>query len=177
MNQDKHTPQDQDLENLPPSKSQLKREMTERQKIGIAITTLSKSRIQALNLPEKLLDALKDWQKITAHEGKRRQFQYIGKLMRNVDIEPIQKALLEQAKGSAEQTLQLHHLEHLRNQLLDDGSAGHHALTQWAQQHPQSDLQQLRSLIRSARKDVAQTPEKRSGKAYRELYQFLKEND
>lgn len=164
-------------EDLPPSKSELKRQMHELQDLGAAIVTLSKERIKALDLPEKLLDALKQWQTISAHGGRRRQLQYIGKLMRSVDPEPIRRALDEQHRGSAEQTLQLHRLETLRQTLLDEGDNGQQALTDWTRQHPQADIQQLRSLIRSARKDAAASPEQRSGRAYRELFQFLKEHE
>lgn len=177
MNQEEFDPLEWDGEDLGPSKSQLKREMHGRQEIGIAITTLSKERVKALNLPDQLLDALDVWKKITAHGGKRRQYQYIGKLMRTIDIEPIKKALEEQHKGSAEQTAQLHYLEGLRKALLDDGELGQITLTEWAKTHPGADLQQLRSLIRAAKKDVAASPEKRSGKVFRELYQFLREHE
>ena len=151
--------------------------MHELQEIGIAIASLSKERIKALELPDKLLDAIAEWKKISAHGAKRRQYQYIGKLMRSVDPEPIKAALEEQHKGSAEQTLQLHVLENLRKAFLEEGEAGQAALTAWAQEHPGVDMQQLRSLIRAARKDMALTPEQRSGRAYRELYQFLKDSN
>lgn len=164
-------------EELGPSKSQLKREMHELQELGIAIATLSKERVKALDLPDKLLEAIATWKKITAHGGKRRQYQYIGKLMRSVDPEPIRKALEEQHRGSAEQTMQLHHLEDVRKALLEEGDAGQAALTEWADAHSGADMQQLRSLIRAARKDMAVSPEKRSGRAFRELFQFLKQHE
>ena len=177
MNQDEFEAPEWEEEDLAPSKSQRKREMHELQEIGIAIASLSKERVKALELPEKLLEAIADWKKISAHGGKRRQYQYIGKLMRSVDPEPIKAALEEQHKGSAEQTLQLHLLENLRKDFLKDGEAGQTALTRWAEEHPGADLQQLRSLIRAARKDMAMSPEQRSGRAYRELYQFLKDSN
>ena len=175
MNQEEIDSAQWDEEESEPSKSQLKREMHERQELGIAIATLSKERVKALDLPEKLLEAIAQWKKITAHGGKRRQYQYIGKLMRSIDPEPIRKALEEQFSGSAEQTLQLHHLENLRKTLLEDGDAGQAALTTWVNNHPHADFQQLRNLIRAARKDMAASPEKRSGRSFKELFQFLKD--
>ena len=177
MNQEEFDPEEWEDEDTGPSKSQLKREMHDLQELGIAIATLSKERVKALNLPEKLLEAIAQWKKITAHGGKRRQYQYIGKLMRSVDPEPIRKAVEEQHRGSAEQTVQLHHLEDLRKALLEEGNAGQAALTEWADGHPDADLQQLRSLIRAAKKDMAASPEKRSGRSFRELFHFLKEHE
>lgn len=164
-------------EPLAPSKTELKRQMHELQNMGAAIATLSKERLKTLDLPEKLVEAVKHWESITAHGGKRRQLQYIGKLMRSVDPEPIQRALEEQHRGSAELTLQLHKLEALRETLLGEGESAQQALTHWLNQHPNADMQQLRSLIRAARKDAAAQPEKRSGRTFRELFKFLKEHD
>lgn len=162
-------------EELAPSKSALKRQMHELQNLGATIVTLSKERIEALQLPEKLLEALKQWQKINAHGGKRRQLQYIGKLMRSVDPQPIRQALEEQHSGSAQQTLQLHQLETLREQLLAEDESSKDRLTQWLNEHPEADAQKLRSLIRAARKDASASPEQRSGKTFRELFKYLKE--
>lgn len=162
-------------EEFAPSKSELKRQMHDLQELGAAIVTLNKERIKALGLPEKLIEALKHWQDITAHGAKRRQLQYIGKLMRSVDPEPIRRSLEEQHKGSAEQTLQLHRLETLREQLLAEDENGKNALTQWLDEHPQADAQKLRSFIRAARKDASATPEQRNGRTFRELFKYLKE--
>lgn len=164
-------------EALTPSKSELKRQMHELQDLGAALATLSKERLAALALPEKLLEAVAQWQTIRAHGGRRRQLQYIGKLMRAVDPEPIRRALDEQHRGSAEQTLQLHKLETLRLSLLDEGPAGQQALTDWLAARPDVDIQRLRSLIRAARKDAQTAPEERAGRAFRELFRFLKEFD
>lgn len=162
---------------LRPSKSQLKREMLERQELGAALVTLSETRLEALALPERLLDALAEWQRTRSHEGRRRQLQYIGKLMRLVDPEPIRQALEAQHRGSAEETLKLHQLEGERLALLADDESANAAVTQWIAAHPDADVQRLRSLIRAARKDQSATPEQRSGRAYRELFQFLKDHD
>ena len=96
--------------------------------------------------------------------------QYIGKLMRRNDVEPIRQAVTDMQLGRAKDSLALHETERWRAELI----ASDDALTRWAGEHADTDLQQLRSLVRSARKDAALVPEKRSGRAYRELFQFIK---
>nr|WP_295082836.1 ribosome biogenesis factor YjgA [uncultured Roseateles sp.] len=153
-----------------PSKSQLKREMIELQDLGEDLLTLPASRIEPLNLPEILADAIKAAKKITAHEGRRRQMQYIGKLMRRVDPAPLREAVAAFKLGHAKDSLALHQSEAWRERLLKDDAA----LQSFIQEHDGIDVQQLRSLVRAARKDAAQVPEKRSGRAYRDLFQFIK---
>ena len=133
---------------------------------------MSAERLATLPLDEILLDALREYKRTRSHEGRRRQMQYIGKLMRRTDAEPIRIAVAEMQLGSAKDTLALHQAERWRAELIADDDA----LTRWGAQHPSSDLQQLRSLVRSARKDAALVPEKRSGRAYRELFQFIKQD-
>lgn len=153
-----------------PSKSQKKRDMHQLQSLGEDLLTLPFDRLEPLGLPEILLDALKAAKKITAHEGRRRQMQYIGKLMRSVDPEPIREAVAAFQLGHAKDSLALHQSERWRERLLaDDG-----ALQAFVDEHAGCDVQQLRSLVRAARKDAAQVPEKRSGRAFRELFQFIK---
>jgi len=126
-----------------------------------------------LDLPTKLLDAIKDAKKITNFEGKRRQMQFIGKLMRPLDADPIREAINEQLNGSAQLTLQLHLAEQWRDKLVADDES----LSAWLNDYPATDAQQLRALIRQARKDYK--PEKpgeapRHGKSYREIFQLVK---
>ncbi|MCV2355763.1 DUF615 domain-containing protein [Paucibacter sp. B2R-40] len=166
--QEENTTEDDDFDG--PSKSQLKREMTELQKLGKELMTLPASRIAPLNLPEILADALKDAKKITAHEGLRRQMQYIGKLMRRVDPEPLRQAVADFKLGFAKDSLALHQSERWRERLLAEDAA----LQDFIQEHAGIDVQQLRSLVRAARKDAALAPEQRSGRAYRDLFQFIK---
>ena len=158
----------------PPSKTQLKAEADEKQALGEALLTLRADLMARLNLPEKLLQALADAKKITNFEGRRRQMQFIGKLMRPLDAEPIREAINEQQSGSAELTLQLHLAEQWRDKLI----ASDDALGSWLTEHPDTDSQQLRALIRQARKDAK--PEKpgeapRHGKSYREIFQLVKQ--
>ena len=157
----------------PPSKTMLKAEADEKQALGEALLTLRADLMARLDLPTKLLDAIKDAKKITNFEGKRRQMQFIGKLMRPLDADPIREAINEQLNGSAQLTLQLHLAEQWRDKLVADDEA----LQAWLTEYPATDAQQLRALIRQARKDYK--PEKpgeapRHGKSYREIFQVVK---
>ncbi len=159
----------------PPSKTQLKAEADEKQALGEALLTLRADLIARLDLPNKLLDALKEAKRITHFEGRRRQMQFIGKLMRPLDIEPIRAAIDEQANGSADLTLALHLAEQWRDKLI----ASDEVLAQWMTDYPDTDSQQLRALIRQARKDIAkpETPGEapRHGKSYREIFQLVRQ--
>ena len=158
----------------PPSKTQLKAEADEKQALGEALLTLRADLMARLDLPDKLLDALKEARRITNFEGRRRQMQFIGKLMRPLDMTPIRAAIDEQANGSADLTLALHLAEQWRDKLLADDDA----LGDWLTDYPDTDSQQLRALIRQARKDAK--PEKpgeapRHGKSYREIFQLVRQ--
>ncbi|MES2910787.1 MAG: ribosome biogenesis factor YjgA [Pseudomonadota bacterium] len=158
----------------PPSKTQLKAEADEMQALGEALLTLRADLMARLDVPDKLLDAIKDAKKITNFEGKRRQMQFIGKLMRPLDPDPIREAINEQLNGSAQLTLALHLAEQWRDKLVADDES----LQQWLVEYPDTDSQQMRALIRQARKDYK--PEKpgeapRHGKSYREIFQMVKE--
>ncbi len=166
-----HLQHEEETDEYGPSKTQLKRESDALQVLGKELLGLPDSRLNALQMPELLRTALAAGKKITAHEGKRRQLQYIGKLMRKVDAEPLREAVAAFKLGHAQDQLRLHQLEHVRNQLIADDQA----LQSFITEHPGIDVQQLRSLVRSARKDAADNPEGRSGRGFRELFQFLKE--
>lgn len=158
----------------PPSKTQLKAEADEKQALGEALLTLRADLMARLDLPEKLIDAIAQAKKITNFEGRRRQMQFIGKLMRPLDTEPIRAAIDEQKNGSAQLTLALHLAEQWRDKLI----ASDDALGDWLAEHPDTDAQQLRALVRQARKDAK--PEKpgeapRHGKSYREIFQLVRE--
>ena len=156
-----------------PSKTRMKQASHELQDLGEAVVALPDERLAGLGISEVLLDAIKAYKKTRTHEGRRRQMQYIGKLMRQGDPEPIRQAVTDMQLGRAKDSLSLHQSERWRAELLNDDEAA----TRWAAEHPQTDLQQLRSLIRAARKDAALVPEKRSGRAYRELFQFIKQHE
>jgi ribosome-associated protein len=163
------------------SRTELKRESTELQKLGEDLLTLRPELMARLAVSEKLKDAVVEAKRITNFEGKRRQMQFIGKLMRKLDedaVEGVRAALLEQSQGSAQETLQLHLAEQWRDRLVkDDDACG-----DWLQSFPGTDSQQLRALIRQARKDapatsaatVSQGLAPRQSRAYREIFQLVR---
>lgn len=165
-----------------PSRTELKKESAELQKTGEALLTLRSDLMQRLDLPESLLTALDELRRISNFEGRRRQLQYVGKLMRQLEPETqqaIRDALEEQRSGSAQQTLALHAAEKWRDDLI----AGDEALEAWLQAHPGTDVQQLRALIRQARKDGAPSQDDvsrgqapRRGRAYREIFQIVRDH-
>ena len=155
----------------PPSKTRRKKASHDLQDLGEALVALPVDRIAALAIEETLRDAVHEYRRTRTHEGRRRQMQYIGKLMRSADVEPIRQAVTDMQLGRAKDALALHEAERWRTELI----ASDASVTVFIQTHPQADAQQLRSIIRSARKDAALVPEKRSGRAYRELFQFIKQ--
>lgn len=154
-----------------PSKSQRKREMHDLQVLGAALAELPPDRLAATSMPDALRDAIDEYNRTRSHEGRRRQMQYIGKQMRQADVEPLREAVAAVRLGSAREALALHEAERWRAELV----ASDDAVGSYLQQFPQADSQQLRSLIRAARKDAALQPEQRSGRAFRELFQFIKQ--
>jgi ribosome-associated protein len=155
-----------------PSKSTLKRESHELQELGKQLLEMPDSRLDDLEIPERLRDALDAYKKTKSFEGKRRQLQFIGKVMRFVDSAPLREAVAAFQLGHARNALALHQAESWRAELLAENDKD--ALTRWGDTYPESDLQQLRALVRNARKDAAAMPEQRSGRAFRELFQFIK---
>ncbi|NRF67643.1 DUF615 domain-containing protein [Aquincola sp. S2] len=153
-----------------PSKTQLKQHSHALQALGAELAELPDDRFAATPMPEALREAILTYRRTKSHEGRRRQLQYVGKQMRAADEEPLREAVASFKLGSAKDTLMLHEAERWRDELI----AGDDASTRWAATYPQSDLQRLRSLIRTARKDAAAQPEQRSGRGYRELFQFIK---
>jgi ribosome-associated protein len=168
------------------SRTDLKRESFELQKLGEDLMQLRQDAMQQLvtqkHVPELLFEAIRDAKKITNFEGLRRQMQYVGKLMRKLDepqVQAIRDALDVQHNGSAEETLALHMAEHWRDKLLKDDQA----LADWLIAHPDTDSQQLRALIRQARKDglpdksaVSQGAFPRQGRAYRDIFKIVRDH-
>jgi len=154
-----------------PSKSQLKREMTALQKLGEELVAEPRDRVKRVPMPEDVRDAILECQQIKDHEGRRRQVQYVGKKMRTLDeneIAAIQRTLDSWRGLSKADTASLHALERRREKLLKDDNA----LTELLAQHAELNAQQLRTLIRNARKEQA---ENKPPKAYREIFQILKD--
>ena len=155
-----------------PSKTRRKKDSHDLQDLGEALVAMPDGRLVDLPMDESLLDAIRQYRVTRTHEGRRRQMQYIGKLMRRNDPEPLREAVAAMELGQAKDALALHDAERWRNELIASDSA----LDTWLAEHPQADVQQLRSLIRAARKDASVAPEQRSGKAFRELFRFLRQN-
>lgn len=151
-----------------PSKSQLKREMTALQDLGAELIALSKERLAKIDMPERLRDALLDAQRFTRHEARRRQMQFIGKLMRGIDAAPLQAAM-DEIKGVSEAAnIRQHRLERLRTRLMEDEAV----FAELARDFPAADIQHLRQLRRNALKEALQDKPPR---AYRELFRELRE--
>ena len=149
------------------SKTKRKREMHELQALGVALVALPESQLDNLSLAENLYKAVLEAKRISVHEGRRRQIQYIGRLMREVDAAPIRARLEEITGGSAQANARHKRLEALRGRLMADDAA----LTEFAATHPSADLQALRALIRNSRKEQK---EGKPPRTYRELFRLLK---
>ncbi|MFZ6801280.1 ribosome biogenesis factor YjgA [Undibacterium sp. Di24W] len=154
-----------------PSKSELKRQMTALQKMGQELVDSARDRVKRVPMPEDVRDAILECQNITNHEGRRRQMQFVGKKMRTLDeaeVALIQKTIDSWKGASKSETAAMHSLERKREKLL----AKDEALTELMAENPELDVQHLRTLIRNARKEQA---ENKPPKAYREIFQILKE--
>lgn len=160
-----------------PSKSQRKRDSHALQDLGEALVALPMSRIAEIEMPESLREAVLAYLRTRSHEGRRRQMQFVGRLMRNADVGPIRAAVDAHARGQAVDALALHRAERWRAELI----ASDDALTGWLAAHPGADAQQLRTLVRNARKEAqaeASAPAgvaPRKGRAFRDLFQFIRE--
>ena len=159
-------PEYDDTEAIEPSKTQRKKDMHALQGIGEQLVELDPKKLAEFDLPEILTDAIALARPMQKHGARRRQLQYIGRLMREIDALPIQQKLDALQQNSTHQTARLHQLERWRDRLLND----EHALTEFAKQYPQADLQRLRLLIRNAQKEKAA---EKPPKNFRLLFQEL----
>lgn len=153
-----------------PSKSSKKREMHALQALGEALVALSSDQLARVPISDRLLEAVRDARRFTKHEARRRQMQYIGRLMRDIDPEPI-RAQLEIFSGvSKAEIARQHRLERLRDGLLEDERRIGDIVALW----PDADLQYLRTLRRNALKEreLAKPP-----RAYREIFRVLRDLD
>ena len=151
------------------SKTQIKNEMNERQAVGMQLTKLAPDTLKKIGLSEELLEAVLFYKKITANGALKRQAQFIGRLMRDTDPEPIQ-AYLNKLKGdNAEYNAAMQRLELLRERLVESDDA----LTELISNKPELPISELRTLIRNARREKEQN---KPPKAFRELFQLLKQH-
>ena len=158
------------------SRTDEKRESLALQKLGEDLLTLRADFMARLELSEKLKDAVIEAKRITNFEGKRRQMQFIGKQMRLLEpqvVQAIKTVLHEQLSGSASDIAALHQAQTWRDRLIaEDGAFG-----EWVEKFPQTDTQQLRALIRQARKDAKpELPGQaiRHGRAFRDIFQIVR---
>ena len=150
-----------------PSKTARKAEVESLQVLGERLIDLPLERLKRVPLPEHLRDAVMDARRFTQHGAIRRQKQYIGKLMRDLDIAPIEAAIKAFDGDSAEDTARLHRREKLRDQLIEDEGV----LTELTRRFPHANVQLLRQLRRNV---IKERTENKPAKSYRLLYQELK---
>lgn len=152
------------------SKSEIKRDAEELKKLGSKLVDLTQANLDKIQLDESLLDAV-NLARRSRLEAKRRQLQFIGKLLRSAtedEINHIRESLDKIENKHNQQQAMLHKLELLRDELVEQGDD---ALAKLLNDHPEADRQHLRNLIRSAQKEKAQN---KPPKAYRDIYQYLK---
>jgi ribosome-associated protein len=159
---------DQQPDDTPLSRTQRKHEVEALQTLGRALTELARDQLKRIPMPDDLRNAVLDWHRFPKHEAQRRQLQYIGRLMRKIDPTPIAEALAHVRGESTAAKAHFHSLERWRERLLTDPDG----LTAWMAEHPASDAQQLRSLIRNASREAAQG---KPPKSSRELFRHLRE--
>jgi ribosome-associated protein len=159
-----------DPPHAPPSKTRLKQEALDLQQLGTDLLEVSESDWLALQLPERLIDALRETRRTPAGGGARkRQLQYLGKIMRETDPEPIRE-FFRQRGLSAQRQIEAHHqLEHWRDRLIELGDA---VIEELLQQYPQADRQHLRQLVRQAHKERDQQKPPKSSRA---LFRYLRD--
>lgn len=134
-----------------PSKTRRKKDMQALQDLGARLVELDASRLATLGLPERLADAIRQLRTITKHEARRRQVQYIGRLMRDVDPDPLRAALDRDRATSNAERAQFAAAERWRDRLLEDERALHDFVVA----HPDADAARLATLIMKARAERA----------------------
>ncbi|MDP2786811.1 MAG: ribosome biogenesis factor YjgA [Pseudomonadota bacterium] len=164
-----HDQDHEDDENIV-SKSQRKRESTALQDLGEELFELSRDQLKKMDLPDSLLSALLEAKRLTPrHEAMRRQMQYVGKVMRNIETEPIDQQLAVIRGESNIAKAAFHGMENWRTRLIENDSA----LNEWLALHPDTDVQQIRQLIRNARKEAAEAKPPKSSRA---LFKLIREH-
>jgi ribosome-associated protein len=173
----KKTPKGTELSNdviseadLPPSKTKLKAEADAQQALGVRLCELPKDKLLKLNLPEDLFTAVQDFKKITANGAIRRHRQYLGRLMREIDTAPITEQLARWDGKHTAENAYFHGLERWRDRLIND--TGSNVLSEFIALHPDTDSQQLRTLVRNAQKELAAN---KPPKSSREIFKLLRD--
>lgn len=163
--------EDDDDDEFLVTKSQIKKEMLALQALGESLVKLSEAELSQIPIPEQLAEAIALAQRIKSHSGLKRQLQFIGKLMRNIDAEPIEKAYKQLHHQRQQVTDQFHQIEKTRDQLLDK-DIGNTALEKFLSEHENADRQHIRQLVRQAQKEQSQ---EKPPAAKRKLFKYLEE--
>lgn len=151
-----------------PSKTRRKRDMHELQALGTELVALNDEQLSSMRLPERLMDAVMDARRMSKHEARRRQLQFIGKIMRTVDPDPIREQLAAWKAVSRAHTARLHAIERWRSRLLEHEEG----IAELLREHPNADAPRLRTLLRNAKREHAGGEPPRS---FRALFQLLNE--
>lgn len=154
---------------LKKSRTQLKKEAIALQKIGEKLVQLSDEQLRRMELPAQLAEAIGDIRPMTSRGARRRQMQYIGSLMRDVDVDPIEQALLKIEQGEYQRAREFHRVEAWRDRLVDGDDA---AMVEILDAFPQADRQRLGQLVRNARKEKQNN---KPPKSARNLFRYLRE--
>ncbi|KEQ19070.1 ribosome biogenesis factor YjgA [Endozoicomonas numazuensis] len=153
------------------SKSELKRDMDELKAIGSRLMEMKPVMLDKLPLNDRLREALDESKRIKSYNARKRHLGFIGKLMRDQDLEPIQKFLDSLDSNSEEYNRRFHQLERWRDRLINEG---HDVLTEYLEKYPSADHQHIRQLVRNAQKEAKQ---EKSPAASRKLFKYLREVD
>lgn len=166
---------DRDHEDEAPSKTQVKKAMLELQDLGLALSEMPAEQFAAIDLDDRLRDAVQDLRRLTAHGARKRQTQYVGKLLRAIDVAPIRTAIAAHRRGRTQDAQILHEVERWRERLLADDDA----LDTLLSSHPTADTAAFRALLRNACRERAQTRDngqaaRGQSRHYRELFRSLR---
>lgn len=151
----------------PISKTKLKAEADIAQSIGKSLVDLPKDKLIKLALPETLFDAVLEAKRLTANGAIRRQMQYLGRLMRDIDAAPIVEQLQAWEGKNTQENARFHGMERWRDRLISDANT----VSEFLVAHPHTDSQQLRTLIRNAQKEAAAN---KPPKSSRELFKLIR---
>lgn len=150
-----------------PSKTQRKREVESLQAMGAELVLLSRETLESFDLPTELAEAVVEAKKIKQHSALRRQLQFIGKVMRNIDPEPIRQRLQDLKKPSRRSVKLMHEAETWRDSLINKSTS----LSEFTRQFPRADTDEIQSLITACRNEIT----KDSKKSYRKLFKLISE--
>lgn len=158
-----------------PSKTQLKNAMLELQDLGVTLLELPEEQLDQLITGDgPLREAMLDLRRITAHGARKRQASYVGKLLRDVDTEPLRKALAVWHTHKARDVRALREIEQWREKMIGSDAGWE----EWVKRYPLGDSKQLRALVRDARRDremAKVTGESQNGRAFREMFKMVRE--